>query len=54
MDFRKDRQNGWVKLHQPVDYKPLEKMERKWRKSFDKYDEFKIILMEKATSMWDH
>jgi GNAT superfamily N-acetyltransferase len=41
--------NGWVSLvTQPVDYKPLEGAERAWRRKFDKYDEFKVILMETA------
>lgn len=41
--------NGWVTLvAEPVDYKPLERAERAWRKKFDPYNEFHIILMETA------
>jgi hypothetical protein len=41
--------NGWVRLvAQPLDYKPLERAERAWRKKFDPYNEFHVILMETA------
>lgn len=49
IDKRGERKNGWVTLTaKPIDYKPLEKTERNWRKKFDPYNEFHIILMETA------
>lgn len=54
MKVKKDRKNGWVSLiTEPLDYKPMERAEKKWRKQFDKYDEFRIILMEIGSAKYD-
>lgn len=53
MKLKKEHKNGWVSLiGNHVDYKPLERTEKAWRKKFDKYDEFKYILMEVATAKY--
>lgn len=40
---------GWVSLiAQPEKYKGLERAEKNWRKTFDKYGEFEQIVIEMA------
>ena len=55
MKITKERsKHGWVSLiAKPVDYKPMERVEKKWRKQFDKYDEFRVILLEVATAKYN-
>jgi hypothetical protein len=51
---RSHDKNAWVSLKkEPINYKAMAMAERRWRKQFDKYNEFYHILLEMAEAKWD-